>query len=194
MTPDGRVVAFASTATVLGAASGGVQEIYERDTCQGAPSGCTAQTVLASVATDGVTPGNALSESPSLGNTGQFVAFSSQASNLVTTNVGGLENVYVRNGCLDQSSGCTAGTALISISATQAPGNGASLNPVISSNGLIVCFYSAASNLVNNDLNGFPDHFPGLLDVLASPVEDLHEDLTATSAERHAAKASLGRD
>lgn len=158
MTPDGRVVAFASTATVLGAASGGVQEIYERDTCQGAPSGCKAQTVLASVAPNGVTPGNALSESPSLGNTGQYVAFSSQASNLVTTNVGGIESVYVRNSCLDQSS-CTAATALLSISATLSPGNGASLNPVISSNGLIVCFYSAASNLVNNDLNGFPDVF-----------------------------------
>jgi trimeric autotransporter adhesin len=160
MTPDGRIVAFASTTTVLGAASGGVQEIYERDTCQGAPTGCTPQNVLASVASDGVTPGNALSEDPSLGNGGQYVAFASQASNLVTTNVGGLENVYVRNSCLGQpSTGCTAGTALVSVSATLVPGNGPSLNPVISSSGLIVCFYSPASNLVNNDLNGYPDIF-----------------------------------
>ncbi len=160
MTPSGRVVAFASTATVLGAASGGVQEIYERDTCQGAPTGCTTQTVLVSVASDGATPGNALSENPSLSNTGQYVAFGSQASNLVTTNVGGLESIYVRNSCLDQpSTGCTTGMALISVSAIQVPGNGASLSPVISSNGLIVSFYSAASNLVTNDLNGYPDIF-----------------------------------
>lgn len=159
MTPDGRTVAFASTATVLGASSGGVQEIYERDTCQGAPTGCVPKTVLASVAADGLSPANALSESPSLGNTGQFVAFSSLASDLVAANVNGLENVYVRNSCLDQPSGCTSATALISDSAIQVPGNGASVNPVISSNGLIVCFYSAASNLVNNDLNGFPDIF-----------------------------------
>lgn len=161
MTTDGRVVAFASTATALGTPSGGVQEIYERDTCQGAPSGCTPQNFLISVGSDGVTPGNALSENPSLGNAGQFVAFASKASNLVKANVGGLENVYVRNSCLEQASGCQAGTALISTSATQVPGNGLSLNPVISSNGLILSFYSAASNLVNNDLNGFPDIFLG---------------------------------
>lgn len=156
MTPDGRIVAFASTTTLLGSPSG-VQEVYERDTCQGAPSGCTPQNDLVSVAANGA-PGNALSESPSLGNTGQYVAFASEASNLVTNNVGGLENVYVRNSCLDQPSGCTASTVLISISATQVSGNGSSFDPVMSSN-LIVAFYSAASNLVNNDLNGYPNLF-----------------------------------
>lgn len=159
MTPDGRVVAFASTATVLHAGTGGVQEIYERDTCQGAPTGCTSQNTLVSVAADGSTPGNALSESPSIENTGQYVAFASQASNLVSTNTNGVENVYVRNSCLSQGSSCKASSALVSISALQAVANGASVNPVISSNGLIVAFYSAASNLVNDDLNGFPDLF-----------------------------------
>lgn len=159
MTPDGRVIAFASTATVLGASSGGVQEIYERDTCEGAPKGCTPQNVLISVAANGSTPGNALSESPSIQNTGQYVAFASQASNLVSTNVNGLENVYVRNSCLGQSSSCKATSALVSVSAVQVIANGAAANPVINSNGTIVAFYSAASNLVNNDLNGFPDIF-----------------------------------
>lgn len=159
MTPNGRVVAFASTATVLGAASGGVQEIYERDTCQGAPTGCTPQNLLISVAADGSTPGNALSESPSIENTGQYVAFASLASNLVSANVSGIENIYVRNGCFGQSSSCKASSALVSVSALQVAANGASANPVISGNGLIVAFYSAASNLVNNDLNGFPDLF-----------------------------------
>lgn len=159
MTPDGRIIAFASTATVLGVASGGVQEIYERDTCEGAPTGCAPQNVLISVAADGATPGNALSESPTMGNTGQYVGFASQASNLVSANVNGLENVYVRNSCLGQSSSCKASSALVSISAVQVTANGASANPVINSNGTIVAFYSAASNLVNNDLNGFPDIF-----------------------------------
>lgn len=161
MTTDGRVIAFASTATVLGAPSGGVQEIYERDTCQGVPSGCTPATILVSFASDGVTPANALSENPSLGTTGQFVAFASLASNLIATNVGGLENVYTRNTCLEISS-CKVSTALVSHSALGTPGNGASLVPVISGAGHIVAFYSAASNLVNNDLNGFPDIFLGI--------------------------------
>jgi hypothetical protein len=45
------------------------------------------------------------------------------------------------------------------MSATKTPGNGASLNAVISGTGHVVSFYSAAGNLVNNDLNGFPDIF-----------------------------------
>jgi hypothetical protein len=160
MTPDGRTIAFASTATnLVASATTGTQEIYARDTCQGTPTGCNPQTVLSSVAADGVTPGNALSESPSVGNTGQYIAFASLASNLSPTNVGGLESVYVRNSCQGQASSCNASTALITVSATGAPGNGASVSPVISGNGLIVAFYSAASNLVNNDLNGYPDVF-----------------------------------
>lgn len=160
MTPDGRTIAFASTATNLySEATTGTQQIYERDTCQGVATGCTSKTVLASFAMDGTTPGNALSENPSLGNTGQYVAFASLSSNLTTKNVGGLESVYVANSCLGQSSSCTVSTALISDSATAVPGNGASTNPVISGNGLIVAFYSGASNLVNNDLNGYPDIF-----------------------------------
>lgn len=159
MSPDGRIIAFASTATVLGAASGGVQEIYERDTCQGAGTGCTPRNVPVSVSSAGA-PGNALSENPSVSSTGQYVAFASLASNLVTTNVGGLENVYVRNSCVEQASTCVQSTVLISQSATDVPGNGASLNPVINSEGgTIVAFYSAASNLVANDVNGFPDIF-----------------------------------
>ena len=164
MTPDGRVVAFASTATNLGANSGGVQQIYEVDTCQGVPSGCTPNQTptLVSVASNGTTPGNAVSEKPSLGNTGQLVAFASLASNLVSTNVGGLENVYVRRSCVTGLSSCQTGTALVSISALGVGANGLSQNPVISGAGHVVAFYSAAGNLVNNDLNGFPDIFLGV--------------------------------
>ena len=158
-TSDGRFVAFASTASNLGAASGGVQEIYLRDTCQGVPTGCSAKTITVSVAADGVTLANALSEHPSLGNAGRFVAFASLASNLSTANLNGLENIYAHDTCLSAPSGCLPSTALVSVSATKTPGNGASLNPVISGTGHVISFFSAASNLVNNDLNGFPDIF-----------------------------------
>lgn len=155
---NGRFVAFASTATNLGAPSGGVQEIYLRDLCTGQGSGCAPATSIVSVDPSGA-PANALCESPNMGNTPQFVAFSSLASNLVTTNTNGIENVYVRNTCTGFSTGCTPGTALVSVSVTGVAGNGASLNPVLTSTAHEVAFFSAASNLVNNDLNGFPDVF-----------------------------------
>lgn len=159
MTPDGRFVAFASSASNLGATSGGIAEIYLRDTCQGVVSGCKAKTTIVSLAADNATPANALSEHPSIGNSGQFVAFASQASNLSTATLNGLENIYVYNTCINGVSGCKPSTVLVSVSATKTAGNGASLNPVISGTGHIVSFYSPASNLVNNDLNGFPDIF-----------------------------------
>ena len=159
MTPDGRFVAFASSASNLGATSGGVPEIYLRDTCQGVASGCTAKTTIVSLAADNATPANALSEHPSIGNSGQFVAFASQASNLSTATLNGLENIYVYNTCINGASGCKPSTVLVSVSATKTPGNGASLNPTISATGHVVSFFSAAGNLVNNDLNGFPDIF-----------------------------------
>ena len=159
MTPDGRFVAFASSASNLGAISGGAAEIYLRDTCQGVVSGCTAKTAIVSLAADNATPANALSEHPSIGNSGEFVAFASQASNLSTATLNGLENIYVYNTCINGVSGCKPSTVLVSVSATKTVENGASLNPVISGTGHVVSFYSAAGNLVNNDLNGFPDIF-----------------------------------
>lgn len=159
MTPDGRFVAFASSASNLGATSGGIGEIYLRDTCQGVPSGCKPATTIVSLAADNATPANALSERPSIAGSGQFVAYASQASNLSTATLNGLENIYVHNTCINGTSGCKPSTVLLSVSATKTPENGASLNPVISGTGHIVSFYSAASNLVNNDLNGFPDIF-----------------------------------
>ena len=156
---SGRFVAFASTATNLGTASGGVQQIYLRDLCTGQGSTCTPSTTLVSVASDGTSPANGLCELPNMGNTAQFVAYSSLATNLTNASTNGIENVYVRNTCNGFSSGCTQGTAIVSVSATGVPGNSQSLNPVLTATAHEIAFYSAASNLVNNDLNGFPDVF-----------------------------------
>jgi hypothetical protein len=157
---NGRFVAFASTAMNLpGAPTTPTQEIYLRDLCTGQGSGCTPATSLVSVAPDGTSPANALCESPNMGNTAQFVAFSSLASNLVATTTNGQEQVYVRNTCSGFSTGCTPSTALVSVSSTGTLGNGSSLNPVLTSTAHEIAFFSAASNLVNDDLNGFSDVF-----------------------------------
>lgn len=158
---NGRFVAFASTATNLGGATGGVQvqEIYLRDLCTGQGSVCAPTTSLVSVGSDGVTPANDTSELPNMGNTAQFVAFSSLATNLTATSTNGFEDVYVRNTCNGLSSGCTPSTAIVSVSSTGVAGNAGSLNPVLTGTAHEIVFFSAASNLVNNDLNGFPDVF-----------------------------------
>jgi hypothetical protein len=176
ITPDGRFVAFASTATNLGTASGGVQQIYVRDTCIGQTSGCTPSTKLISTP-NGTTAANGLSEHPSInagtttttattgttGATGQFIAFASLASNLSANTQNGVENIYVRNTCVGAPAtpACTAATALASVAqgTTPAPANGNSLVPSVSSDGKVVAFLSFASNLVPRDTNASPDIF-----------------------------------
>jgi hypothetical protein len=155
----GRFVAFTSTGTNLGFTSGGVQEIYIRDTCL-SETGCTPSTILASTR-DGSTPANSLAERPSFGTTGQFVAFASAASNLGANTANGIENVFVRNTCLNITTSCTTATAVASQPAgTLAPPlNGSSLAPSISGDAHSVSFLSFANNLVARDTNGLADAF-----------------------------------
>jgi WD40-like Beta Propeller Repeat len=163
---NGRFVAFASTATNLVPGAGPQQEIYIRDTCTGISSSsivttCTPSTILVSTA-DGTTPGNGLSEHPSISGAAEFVAFSSQSSNFAST-TNGVENIFVRNTCLAVDVTCTTGLAISSIPAgtNASPSQGASYVPSISSNGQTVSFLSFSNNLVANDTNGFEDIFLG---------------------------------
>jgi hypothetical protein len=158
ITADGRFIAFASTATNLGVNSGGVQQIYVRDTC-GIVSPCTPSLALISSA-DGVTPGNAISERPGINMTGQMIAFASLASNLGFHTANGVENIFVRNTCATITTACSPATSLASQPAAAAPpANSSSLAPSVSLDGHTVSFFSFANNLVARDTNGFSDIF-----------------------------------
>jgi WD40-like Beta Propeller Repeat len=181
---DGRFVAFASTATNLIPGVGPTQEIYVRDTCTGVlvttPPTCNASTTLASTP-DGTTPANGLSESPSISRcgttdlsstctTGDAVAFASLASNLNGIVQNGVENVFVRNPCLNPpvtttttTTACVPYTLLTSRPAgtLPAPADGKSVAPSISGDGDTVGFISFADNLVASDANGLEDIFLG---------------------------------
>jgi hypothetical protein len=170
ITSDGRFVAFASTATnLVQTASDGTQQIYVRDTCGAAVSGCTPSMTLVSIANDNVTPGNGLSEQPSISSTitnssdGQFVAFASLATNLVPGTTNGFENVFVRNTCegsvSSTTTSCIPGTSLRSISLGGTLANNVSLRPAVSGDGHTVAFISPATNIVANFATGLGDIF-----------------------------------
>lgn len=177
---DGRFVAFASTAQNLIPGVGPTQQVYLRDTCTGvvltATPTCTPSILLASTP-DGVTPANGLSEAPSVSQcgstttactTGQPIAFASLASNLNGQIENGVENIFVRNPCIDvpatsttSTSGCVPFTLLASASAgtNPPPSDGNSVAPSISGDGNTVSFISFADNIVPNDSNGLEDVF-----------------------------------
>ncbi|MGB6430135.1 MAG: hypothetical protein WBF06_06085 [Candidatus Acidiferrales bacterium] len=131
-------------------ASTGTDNVYVRDTCTGAPSGCTQTTTLISVAADGVSAADGESESPSMSADGRYVTFVSYADNLVAAGASGLGDIFVRDTCTGApaASSCTPTTTLITAAPDGSFENGASDSPSISASGRYIVFSSLATNLV----------------------------------------------
>jgi WD40-like Beta Propeller Repeat len=149
LSADGRFVAFHSNANDLVANdTNDTSDVFVRDLN-------TGTTKLVSINSAGTASGNDDSAYPELSVSadGRFVAFQSNASDLVANDTNGTSDVFVR----DLKAGTTK---LLSVnSAGTATGNGQSLNTVLSANGRFVAFDSYASDLVANDTNGEIDVF-----------------------------------
>ena len=105
-----------------------------------------------SAAGDG-TEGNAESFwNPTISADGHFVAYWSEASNLVPGDSNGVADIFVK----DRQTGALE---RLSMAADGAQGNGPSYGPVLSADGRYVTFWSEASNLVAGDSNGTADVF-----------------------------------
>ncbi len=92
------------------------------------------------------------SSEPAISAEGRYVAFRSEASNLVADDTNGTADVFVA----DRVSG---ETERVSISSSSAEANAESSQPAISADGRYVAFRSAASNLVFGDSNAAADVF-----------------------------------
>ena len=104
-----------------------------------------------SVASDGA-QADQRSKQPSISADGRYVAFSSNAANLVKDDTNGVTDVFVRD--LVKNT-----TTRISISSKGTQGNKSSYWPYMSADGRYVTFTSEADNLVENDKNGVGDVF-----------------------------------
>ena len=153
---SGRFVAFASWASNLTSAStGGYKHVYRRDTCIGAPSGCTPSTVMADLSNTAVAANQSFDSFgdnvPPISADGRIVAFSTNGTNLVSQNVMGFGNTYVHDTCNGAPSGCTPTTSLASLANDGSVANQGSNNEAMSADGRFVAFASLASNLVPGD-------------------------------------------
>lgn len=142
---DGRIVVFSSAASNL------VQE----DTIAGLDvflrNRFTGQTVLVSKNAAGK-HGNDTSFAPSLSAIGRFVAYASNADNLVPFDTNSACDVFVFD--------IQTGEAVrVSVKSTGEEGNDWSGEPQISADGRFVAFSSLAGNLVPGDSNGKKDVF-----------------------------------
>lgn len=142
---DGRYVAFHSAATNLVPGDSNADfDVFVHDRT-------TGQTVRASVS-DGDLQANGRSFSASLSADGSRLAFHSFATNLVAGDSNGSADVFVR----DLSAGTTQ---RVSLASDGSQGNGGSVEPSLSADGLHVAFYASATNLVAGDTNGTTDVF-----------------------------------
>ncbi len=142
---DGRYVAFESHASNLVSEdtnSTGDIFVYDRQ---------ISATTRVSIASDG-TQGNGESIFPSLSADGRFVVFSSNASNLVSEDTNGRNDIFVHDRYMET-------TTCVSIAIDGTKGNEDSYQPSISANGHYVAFESDASNLVSGDTHGWSDVF-----------------------------------
>ena len=176
---DGRFVAFTSSATNLveGDTSirGGIF-IYDRE---------TATTSRLNVSTTGDEPNQRLS-SPHLNTDGRLVAFSSRASNLVSNDENGVEDIFVH----DRQTGTTT---RVSVNTEGGDPDGRSFARfALSANGRFVTYSSAATNLVAGDTNGVNDIF--VYDLLNKKTTRVSLNTEGGDPDGHSESPSLSED
>ncbi len=176
---DGRSVAFSSTASNLVASdTNGAEDIfiYDRQHCQ---------TQRGSVSTSGI-QANGGSALPRFSSDGRRLVFESNASNLVTSDLLGFTDVFIRNVP-------NAQTERVSLTFTQLEANGNSLTAVTSAEGRIVAFESFASNLTSTpDSLGFRDVFAR--DTLTSATSLISVSTSGTPGNGESRWAAISDD
>jgi Tol biopolymer transport system component len=165
---DGRYVAFQSNADLVVTDTNGFTDIYvhdrdaDGDGIYDEPGAIS--TIRVSVASGG---GEATgdSNSPSISADGRYVAFDSDAADLVGLDNNGKFDIFVHdrdadgNGTYDDPAPGGISTVRVSVDSSGSQGNGHSYSPSISGDGRYVAFYSEANNLVGSDSNASTDVF-----------------------------------
>ena len=128
---DGRYVAYAALGDLHA-------QVFLRDTCEGAPTSCQPRTSLLSVASGG-DPGAGDSHTPSMSSDGRYVAFSSDATNLVENAPPGRQ-IYLRDTCAGAQDSCKPSTVLVSADPEGGLIGAENILPSISSSGRFVAF------------------------------------------------------
>ena len=116
-----------------------------------APAWAAGTTTRVSVSSGGV-QGNEESTYLSISVDGRFVAFLSDATNLVPGDTNGVTDVFVRDRVANR-------TTRVSLGSGGVEGNWYAETPAISADGRFVAFEGGASNLVPGDNNGLIDVF-----------------------------------
>jgi Tol biopolymer transport system component len=142
---DGRYVVFSSDAIdLVPGDTNGQTDVFVRDRS----AGTTERVSISSPGGQGDGP----SIHGTISGDGRYVAFESSATNLVSGDTNGVNDIFVR----DRQN---ATTSRISRGQSGTESNGWSETPMINAHGTVVVFASGATNLVSGDSNGCWDIF-----------------------------------
>jgi Tol biopolymer transport system component len=182
LSADGRIVAFYSFASNLvpGDTNGKADTfVHDRST------GITERVSVSSSGAQGDGDSFTFVYAPALSADGRFVAFTSNATNLVAGDTNGKPDVFVR----DRVAGTTE---RVSVGSSGQQGDWNSVLPSLSSDGRYVAFLSLATNLVAGDSNGAFDVF--VRDRVAATTERVSVDSSGVEANDGSGVASLSAD
>ena len=141
---SGRYVVFASSANNLSAANGAINQVFRHDLA-------TGHTLLVSQSGSGdIADGECAA--PVVSADGRYVAFESEAGNLVAGDTNGVQDIFVKDFE-------TGEIARVSVSSGGDEADGLSEDVAISPNGQYVAYASDATNLDAGDTNGSRDVF-----------------------------------
>lgn len=143
---DGRFVLFGSFASNLVAGdTNNFYDIFVHDRQ-------TGETTRINVDSSGNQANNSSYNRNAISSTGRYVAFASQASNLVPGDTNGKTDIFVHDMV-------TGETTRVSVNSRGVQGDNLSVNPSISADGRYIAFGSWSSNLVSGDTNDWWDVF-----------------------------------
>lgn len=163
---DGRYVAFRSSASNLVTGdTNGQPDVFVRDRQ-------TGTTTRVSVASGGTQATGGVSDEPAISDDGRYVAFQSDATNLVAGDTNAKTDIFRH----DRD---TNTTIRISVSSAGVESNGASTDAAINGDGSRIVWESVATNLVTGDTNGKEDVFVRLI----ATSETIRASLSSAGAQ-----------
>ncbi|MCG8612535.1 MAG: hypothetical protein MI864_18645 [Pseudomonadales bacterium] len=140
-----------------------------------------------SVSSDGV-QGNSYSGENAISGDGRFVAFWSNASNLIAGDVNGRADLFIH----DREAGVTEKVASSGTTNPQGQYYDVSYPPSLSYNGRYVAFTSSAEDVVSSDTNGFADIF--VFDRVTAQVERVNIGLSGVQANGNSNSPQISDD
>src|SRR6476469_5059900 len=175
---DGQFVAFGSMSTnLVPGDTNNSEDIFVRDLL-------TNTTTRVSVDSAG-NQGNGYSFLPSISADRRFVAFSSDASNILPGDTNNQTDIFVRDLL-------TNTTTRVSVDSAGNPGNNKSGSPSISADGRFVAFLSNSTNLVPGDTNNNYDIF--VRDLFTNTTTRVSVDSAGNQANRYSSPPSISAD